>query len=240
MANTQHIRANRLTKEANQLIKRVLIFGTPVVAVLCILFPAAWWFFLLVFLIVFLNVFQNVGMIKRAGAKGEDSTLNVLATLPNSYVILNQIELPNPEDKKKFTEIDFIVIGPNGIIIIEVKNNKGRIVGSEEERQWTIYKIGRGGSPYTSTMRNPIKQIKRQIWVLSKFLKEQGHEVWIDGVVYFSNPDSDVEFSGTPSVPIFIVNHGGLTNYILSHRSRHPVKNLDMDKVVHTLISLRK
>jgi len=209
-----------------------LMIGAPIVAILCILFPVVSWWFLIAFLIIFLNA----GTIKRAGARGEDSTLDVLAALPDSYVILNQIELPNPETKKGFTELDFIVIGSNGVFVIEVKNNNSRIVGSEEEREWTIYKIGRKGTPYASSMRNPIKQVKGQIWILSKYLKERGHKAWIDGVVYFSNPDSDVEFIGTPSVPIFF--NGGLTHYIQSYRPKFPVKN--PDKIVDTLVSLRK
>lgn len=232
MANTQHVRANRLTNEAKQSRKRVLIIGAPIVAVLCILFPVVSWWFLIAFLIIFLNA----GTIKRAGARGEDSTLDVLATLPDSFVILNQIELPNPETKKGFTELDFIVVGSNGVFVIEVKNNNSRIVGSEEEKEWTINKIGRKGTPYTSSMRNPIKQVKGQIWILSKFLKERGHKAWIDGVVYFSNPDSVVEFLKTPSVPFF--NNGGLTNYIQSYRPKFPVKN--PDKIVQALLSLRK
>lgn len=232
MANTQHVIANRLTNEAKQSRKQVLIIGGPFVAILCILFPVVSWWFLIAFLIVFLNA----GTIKRAGARGEDSTLDVLAALPDSYVILNQIELPNPESKKGFTELDFIVIGSNGVFVIEVKNNNSRVVGTEEEKEWTIYKIGRKGTPYTSSMRNPIKQVKGQIWILSKYLKERGHKAWIDGVVYFSNPNIDVEFLGAPSVPIF--HNGGLTNYIQSYRPKFPVKNAD--KIVHSLLSLRK
>lgn len=235
MANTQYIRANRLANEAKQSRKLVLFIGAPIVLILCVLFPAASFLFLIPFFIIFLSAL-NAGAIKVAGAKGEDLTLGLLATLPNSYTILNQIELPNPEAKKGFTELDFIVIGPNGIFVIEVKNNNGRIVGSEDEKEWTVYKVGRKGTPYTSSLRNPIKQLKGQIWILSRWLKERGHKAWIDGVVYFSNPDSDIEFLGTPSFPIF--HNSGLTNYIQSYQPKSPLR--DPDKIVQTLLSLRK
>lgn len=40
MANTQYVTANRLTIEAGEARKRVLLFGTPVVVILCLVFPA--------------------------------------------------------------------------------------------------------------------------------------------------------------------------------------------------------
>lgn len=83
MANTQHVIANRLTGEAKQSRRMVLMIGAPIAAILCILFPVISPWVLIAFLIIFLNA----GTITRAGARGEDSTLEVLATLPDSYVI---------------------------------------------------------------------------------------------------------------------------------------------------------
>jgi len=221
MANTQYVTANRLSADASDSRKKVLMFGAPVVLVLCAVFPGLWWWFLAALLILFLNA----GSIKRAGADGEDSTFKILSTLPDSYTIFNQIMLPNKESKSGHTELDFLVVGANGVFVVEVKNNNSRIVGSEEEREWTIHKIGRRGTPYTSSMRNPIKQIKGQIWVLNNFAKERGHKIWIEGVVFFSNPNSRLELRGNASIPIF--QHSGLTNHIQSYRPKYEPQNLD-------------
>jgi len=221
MANTQYVTANRLTAEAGDSRKKVLLIGAPLALVLCAIFPSLWWWFLAVLLIVFLNA----GSIKRAGADGEDSTLSILSTLPDSYTILNQCMLPNKDSKSGHIELDFIVVGPNGVFVIEVKNNNSRIVGSEEENKWEIHKVGRKGTPYTSSMRNPIKQIKGQIWVLNNFAKERGHRIWIEGIVFFSNPNCNLEFSGTPTIPIY--QYSGLTDHIQSYKPRYEPKNLD-------------
>lgn len=154
MANTQHITENRLTAEANNARKNMLLYGTPVTIALCFAFPSISWWFLGVLLILFLNA----GAVKRAGAKGEDATLAMLSTLPTSYTILNQVRVPNSKSRTGYTELDFVVMGPNGVFVIEVKNNNSRIVGAEDQTSWKVRKIGRKGTPYTATMRNPIKQ----------------------------------------------------------------------------------
>lgn len=232
MANTQYVTANRLTTEAGKARKRVLLFGTPVVVILCLVFPGIWWWFLAAFLIIVLNT----GSIKRAGAEGEDSTLKLLSSLPDSYTVMNQVNIPNKESRTGHTELDFIVVGPNGVFVIEVKNNNSKIIGTEHDREWVVHKVGRKGTPYTASMRNPIKQLKSQIWALGNFTKERGHKAWIEGIVFFSNPDSSFEFRGEPSVPI--LHNSGLTDYILNYKPRHAIKN--PDKIVQDLATIKQ
>jgi len=232
MANTQYVTANRLTTEASEARKRVLLFGAPVVLVLCFVFPGAWWWFLAAFLIIVLNA----GSIKRAGAEGEDSTFEMLSSLPDSYTILNQVPVPNKESRTGHTELDFIVVGPNGVFVIEVKNNNSEIVGSEEEREWVVHKVGRKGAPYTASMRNPVRQLKSQIWALRNFTTERGYKTWIEGIVFFSNPNSSLRFKGIPSVPILL--HSGLTDHILNYKPKYAPGKLD--KVVQDLAAIKQ
>lgn len=41
-------------------------------------------------------------------------------------------------------------------------------------------------------MKNPIKQVKRQVYILSKFLAARGFRIWIDGYVFFVRNNSPV------------------------------------------------
>lgn len=232
MAKTQYVTANRLTIEAGEIRKRVLLIGMPIVTILCLVFPGIWWWFCTVFLIIFLNS----GSIKRAGAQGEDSTLKILSSLPDSYTVLNQVNVPNKESRTGNTELDFIVVGPNGIFVIEVKNNNSKIMGTENDREWLVHKVGRKGTAYTTSMRNPIKQLKRQIWALGNFTKERGHKAWIEGIVFLSNPNSSLEFTGEPSVPI--LHNSGLTDYILNYKPRSSLNN--PDKIVQDLAAIKQ
>lgn len=144
--------------------------------------------------------------------------------------------VPNKGSRTGNTEVDFVVVGPNGVFIIEVKNNNSQIVGSEEELEWVVHKVGRKGTPYTASMRNPVKQVKSQICALNNFTKERGYKVWIEGVVFFSNPNSSLAFKGKPSVPI--LQYSGLTDYILSHKPKYAPANLD--KVVQDLVAIKQ
>lgn len=233
MADTKNIKKNRLTAEANRPLKLSVIIGLPIVTFLICLFPSCWFIFVGLFFIVLIIANGDANSdIKRAGAEGEDVTLDILRGLPDSYTILNQIALPNKESRTGKTECDVIVVGPNGIFVIEVKNNNSKILGSETSRDWTVNKVGRGGTPYTKTIRNPIRQVKNQIWVLRSFLK--GYKFWIEGIVYLSNPVGCLEFNGTPSLKI--LQNGGLVEYLQNFRPQHPQR--DTEKIIHRLLRI--
>lgn len=127
------------------------------------------------------------------------------------------------------------MVGPSGVFIIEVKNNNSKIIGTENDREWMVHKVGRGGTSYTASMRNPIKQLKSQIWALGRFTKERGHKAWIEGILFFSNPDSSFEFRGEPSVPIF--HNAGLIDYILNYKSKNAISN--PEKIVQDLAAIK-
>lgn len=232
MANTQYVTANRLTLEAQQNRKSVFLFGLPIFIILYFVFPLICWWFLALLVIIYLHA----GTIKRAGARGEDATLQILSSLPDSYSIFNQVYLPNKESRTGNTELDFIVVGPNGVFVIEVKHNNSKIIGTEHGKEWIVYKVGRKGTPYKASMRNPIKQLKRQISALSNFTKKRGHKIWIEGIVFLSNPHSSFEFNGEPSVQI--LHNSGLTDYILSFKPRASASN--QDEIVQDLAAIKK
>lgn len=236
MANTEYVNENRLTSKAHAQRKRAFWIGLPIVVLICLIFSSVWQlclFFTTAFLMI---IVSNVGLISLAGAAGEDFTLKLLSSLPDSYTILNQIYVPNSKSKTGYVELDFVVVGPNGVFVIEVKNNNSKIVGNENDKDWIVRKVGRGGTPYTSSMRNPIKQLKSQIWSLGNFMKDQGQKAWIEGIVFLSNQDSEFEFNGDPSVPV--LHKTGLTDYILDYRPRRFIEN--QDKIVQDLVEIQK
>lgn len=137
----------------------------------------------------------NYGKYKMlsSGNNGEKRTLNVLTDLSDDYLVLHNVEIYKGDKK---TELDMLVVSPFGLQIIEVKNHNGNIEGYKEDAAWTQYKVGRGGTPYTSSMKNPLKQLGFQKHLLSEILKDHGLKIWIDGYVYMPtatnvNVDSD-------------------------------------------------
>ena len=81
------------------------------------------------------------------------------------------------------TQVDHILVSPFGLFIVETKNLKGWIFGSESQSKWTQVVYGKKYS-----FQNPLRQTHRHKKVLSKFLDL--NESHIQTVVYF-NGDSE-------------------------------------------------
>lgn len=70
------------------------------------------------------------------GAAGEERVAEMLKNLPPEYTTINDVLLPSG------VHIDHIVLGPNGIFVIETKNHRGLI--KCEGDSWTQTKTSRG------------------------------------------------------------------------------------------------
>ena len=99
------------------------------------------------------------------------------------------------------TQVDHILVSPFGLFIVETKNRKGWIFGSETQSTWTqvVYK-----NKYT--FQNPLRQTHRHKKVLSKYLDL--NESNIETVVFF-NGDSKFK----TELPSNVLSHG-LGSYI--------------------------
>lgn len=232
MADTQYITKNRLSQEVNQTRKWVAIIGAPIAAVLMFSLPQLWWFFAFAYAIIVIGAAAT----KQAGASGELKTLKQLDKLPDDYVLFNQIDVPNAKTKRGYTELDLVVVGPNGVFVIEVKNNNSKVTGDEQAPNWTAHKVGQKGGRYTAEVRNPIKQLKKQVHVLSNYLKGKKASTWLEGVVFFSHRNARVKLSSPPSVPV--LERKGLVEYILAYQPKRPPTNLD--NVIQQLIVLKQ
>ena len=133
-------------------------------------------------------------------------TNHLLSGLPDSYTIYNNVFVNE-------AKLDYIVVGNNGIFIVVNRTVKGVIHCNDSEKHWLVDKTGRDGGSYTSEIPNPMRQLRWQIHTLSKYLKDNGVNIWIDGCVYFSNSDSDLLnkpsncFSLDKDVVSFIMNY---------------------------------
>lgn len=129
--------------------------------------------------------------IKSAGNRGEAYFNNMLKSILRNDDVLIKNACLNVNGKE--AEIDSLIINNNGIFIVEVKNYNGRLYGDIDDFEWTKEKISPGGNVFYKQVKNPIKQIKRQTYILSQFLKENNIRVWISGYAYFINGNSPVD-----------------------------------------------
>ncbi len=93
----------------------------------------------------------------------------------------------------KETELDNVIVNKYGVFIIEVKNYNGSLVGREEDFEWTKYHTTEAGNTYTKIVKNPIKQVKRQVYILARNLEENGAKVWVKGYTLLLNNNSPIK-----------------------------------------------
>lgn len=116
---------------------------------------------------------------RRAGRRGEAIATDVIRqVLREDDHLLSNVRVTIPE---KETELDNIVVNKYGVFIIEVKNYKGKLVGAEEDFEWKKYKTTDAGNTFEKTVKNPIRQVKRQIYILARYLDYYGVKVWVKG-----------------------------------------------------------
>src|SRR5690625_10174 len=76
------------------------------------------------------------------------------------------------------TQIDHLLVSPYGLFIVETKNKRGWIFGSQSQKNWTQSLYGNNYS-----FQNPIRQTFRQKKVIAEFLKVD--ETVIRTITYF-------------------------------------------------------
>jgi len=136
-----------------------------------------------------------------SGIQGENATAEIVRMLPEQYFGVQNLQVTFDG---KTSELDMVVVGPTGVFIIETKNMKGTIVGNYDSPQWSQRKVGQNGTPYSKSFYNPIKQVGTHVYRLANHLRANGINVRIESMVYFSNPDAEIQLLGTPAqTPVF-------------------------------------
>lgn len=163
-----------------------------------------------------------------AGINGERIATGVLSTLPADYTVFQDVIVTYGNKK---SEIDNIVVGRSGVFIVEVKNHNSYIEGDLKATYWIQHKVGRGGTPYTKEMYNPVKQVGTQIYCLANYLRQSGVNTYIEGMVYFVNKDCSVDLIGNSTISVYSSSNSDedqLCRRILS--GKH---NLDLRSINH-------
>lgn len=183
-------------------------------------------FVIILFIFLLLSLSSDEDQKRIAGKEGELQAKKIL----NHYLNENDLLLNNVNISihGRNTELDYVVINNNGIFIFEVKNFSGKLVGNEDDQYWNKYKISRGNKEYIKEIRNPIKQLKREIYLLKEYLKYYGVDLWIEGYVLFVNMNSPVESEYT-------VNDKSEIDDILHLRRNQVLKKNQIEKIISIL-----
>ena len=183
-------------------------------------------FILVILLICLLFIRTEDDGKERAGKEGEILAGKIIHQYLNDQdIILNNVEITV---HGKETELDYVVINRNGVFIFEVKNYSGELEGNEDDEYWSKYKISSGNNEYVKEVRNPIKQVKREIYLLKELLHIYGVYLWIDGYVLFVNMNSPIESNYT-------INDESEIDIILHTKGRQNLNKKQIEKIVNIL-----
>ena len=145
---------------------------------------------------------------ERAGRHGEEIAAKMISrVLREGDHLLTNIEITY--DGKQ-AEMDCIVVNKFGVFIFEVKNYSGQLMGEEDDYEWQKIKITDSGNIYSKQVKNPIRQLKRQVYLLAHYFRFHRIKVWVEGYVILLHQNSPVD-----------------SGYIISRLS-------DIDRAVHT------
>lgn len=136
------------------------------------------YFLILILLAIFIKFIYPVCK----GWFGEKTVAGILSTLPQEYQIIHNVMLR--QQSGRTTQIDHVVVSPYGIFVIETKNYRGYITGSEWGEKWTENK--------KFSIPNPIKQNYGHVKALAELL-DLAEERFVPLVVFTTNADVKVQ-----------------------------------------------
>lgn len=168
-----------------------------------------------------------------AGKQGEERTAHLLNSLPVNYKLIRNAVISY---EGRESEIDNIVVGNTGVFVIETKNHRGYINGDCNERYWAQHKIDNYGECHSKEFYNPTKQVATHIYRLKGIFRQNKVRVFINGAVYFSNPEIKVDIENPrEDIPVFnYYNQDELLNYILNR------EKILTDKQVENIVKIIK
>lgn len=168
-----------------------------------------------------------------AGIRGEKLTLDILKSLDSEHWIVTDKKITY---KGQSSELDFVVIGPTGVCIVESKHLSGKILADPEEKTWNRVKVSHSGVERIKNFYSPVKQVNTHLYRLKKILQEEGISVHLDSAVFFSDPEVQVRLSSKAGdTPVFWGEKGAemLLSYI--RKPRNPLTPQEVLKITEIL-----
>ncbi|SDQ77067.1 Nuclease-related domain-containing protein [Virgibacillus salinus] len=167
----------------------------------------------------------------RAGYNGEKSLEFTLGFLPEyPYIILHNLRI---HDENGFFQIDTLILSPQFILIVEVKNIAGTVVYDEFGQAIRITKKGE-----EENLGNHIEQINLQHFRLLRWVREHDFPVTpIEKLIAYSNPTTIIKnITNNTAISETVIHKESLLTKIDGYASTH--KNVSLsEQQLHFLSS---
>lgn len=155
-----------------------------------------------------------------AGLEGEKRAQDILRHLSNRYTVIHNLQI---EFEGKHSEVDSLVISQQGVFIVEVKNHVGVITGNAKDETWVQDHHGN-----KRDMKNPLKQLNYQRYIVSSILKENGIYILVDGCILM--PSAQFVYVDSHKI---VMNEDDLLKMIQSKKTI--LSKEDMNRIIKVL-----
>lgn len=140
-----------------------------------------------------------------SGVEGEAAVLDRLLRLPDDFVVLNRVELPDEMLPNGQRELDFVVADSSGLWVVEVKNTPGHITVQPGKRYWPLARrAGCGSRPRWNALANPVFQVRAQVEALERWLLRQGISARARGLVVMAHPEVAITNADASETPVLV------------------------------------
>jgi len=150
------------------------------------------------------------GLTWNKGIKGEKIVAEYLKKqLTRDYIIFNDVKFPGSRGN-----LDHVVVGPNGVFVIETKNLSGFFV--IDNKEWLFKKHSFLNVPLKRYITQPGKQVLTNAKDLNKFLNSNSvnlNDLWVNPIVTLiknnykiKNKPKHYNIVNLTSIPEFIIN----------------------------------
>lgn len=146
------------------------------------------------------KIVRNSGKFYK-GRWGEKDIKRELGKLPDTYHVFQGVTIGHNKG-----DIDFVVLGPNGIFPIEVKSHRGDI--GYDGLELTL-----NGKQFFD--KNILRQCHGQVWALKNFLLQKGcGDIFIRPILVFSNAETRIHTNSQPVANVYVVQKDFLVRLI--------------------------
>lgn len=194
----------------NRLI--LLVLGLPSSAAVAAHAPALGLVLLIAVVALWIGIRPDSKLMRRS--EGEQLTLRALEQLPDDFYVLNQLDVPDERTVGETFEAQLLVISSNNVVfLLEVRHVEGRVLGDVTGSKWTA--VGARGS---YKLANPLRRAKVGERLLASLPLPPHARPWVQSVVVFSHPSTQLKISGSHSIPCLSI--GELNPYLQGFHAR--------------------
>ena len=167
--------------------------------------------------------------VLNSGVKGEQQTFEILKKLPKDFTVITNPVLHN---RGSVNELDFVVIGRNGVFVVESKNYRGIITGKTSAQNWKQIKHGKNKT-YEKEVKNPAKQAYRQGRRMAEMFVDVGISADIFPILYFVDNRSELKITDDAEINVAIINsENDLLDFIMKSKGKHIVDESESAEII--------